>query len=76
MKILKYAYIAIISLLLLTPAFILWVTRAVVQVVVKFFVEWPLRKLVYYLMLLHEWMLSKVGIRVKNPLDTPRIEHL
>ena len=72
-KWIKYAYIFLISILLLTPAFCLWLMRTLLQVVVNFTIDWPLRKLVFILMWVHEWLLSKAGFGSKNPLKTIRI---
>ena len=73
MKLLKYAYIAIIFILLLPVAAALWICRWLVQVTLTLVVDWPLRKLVFCIMWVHEWLLSKVGLMPVNSLRVPKI---
>ena len=73
MKILKYIYILVVSILLLIPAFLIFMTRVAIKAVVHLLVELPGRKLVFALMSFHEWLLSLVGFSPLDPLRTPRI---
>jgi hypothetical protein len=73
MKLVKYAYIFLISILLLPVAAVLWIGRWVIQVTLTLVVDWPLRKLVFSIMWVHEWLLSKAGLRPVNSLREPRI---
>ena len=76
MKIVKYAYIFLISILLLPVAAVLCIGRWLVQVSLTMLVDWPLRKLVFCIMWVHEWLLSKAGLRPVNSLRVPKIPRI
>ena len=73
MKILKYIYVGVVSLILLVPAFVIFLVRTFAKGIFQLFIELPLRKLVFWILELHEWLTGLAGMKVADPLNFPRI---